>query len=237
MPESNFLQAIRASQVGKLNSQLNEARRTIREQYVELAHRNCRIAELEEQLRSAIMQAIYDPLTGLVTRREMERQFSLHLAALERAEQFVKEGRAQMTEVEQVSVLFFDLNGLKAVNDSFGHKAGDLLIETFSSALLAHFKRGTDIVGRWGGDEFVVLLGGVTPLSKAEKIADEFLSALSEVSLQLSFTGGAPHTVPVRAAVGVSSTSDGIRTMEELIAIADERMYDHKNSVGERRKQ
>ena len=199
-----------------------------------------RVRELEEQLEEAIKQAIYDPLTGLVTRREMERQITLHFASLERAERMVEKGRAQTAEVEAFSILFFDLNGLKTVNDMYGHKAGDLLIETFASALEAHFLRGTDVVCRWGGDEFLVLLGGVTPREKARKIADDFLSALSDVVLHFSSScennpSGASHSVPVRVAVGVSSTSDGFRTMETMIAAADTEMYDHKKESGEAR--
>ncbi len=232
---SELLKNITTSQLLRMGARLQAERKAFDELAIELANERRRVADLQEQLKEAIKQAIYDPLTGLVTRREMERQILLHFASLERAERVVKRGRAQSAEVEEFSLLFFDLNGLKSVNDSFGHKAGDVLLETFASSLSSHFSRGTDIVCRWGGDEFVVLLGGVTPREKAQKIADEFILELNDVSLQFSFesnAGGSPHTVPVRAAVGVSSTSDGHRSMKDIIAAADAEMYSNKGKKG-----
>ena len=149
-----------------------------------------------------------------------------------------KQGRAQTTEVEEFSILVLDLNGLKTVNDLFGHKAGDTLLETFASILRGHFSRGTDIPCRWGGDEFVVLLGGVTPHAKAQKIAERFLEDLSSVILHFPLentSGNTLHPVPVRTAIGVASTSDGFRTVKEIFDAADIAMYMHKKASKEGR--
>lgn len=238
MPK-NMLAGIRDIEIVDLSTKLRDAKKILEEQRALNSLKDRRIAELEEQLRDAVGMAIYDALTGTVTRREMELQITLHLASLKRAEQLIASGRAQTDEVEQFSIAFFDLNGLKNVNDTFGHNAGDQLIKTFGSALRTHFKRETDIVCRWGGDEFVVLLGGITPRTKAEKIVDEFLSALAEIAIQLPFKNnpdGVRHPVPLQAAVGVISTSDAnhdlLWTVESLIAAADEAMYTNKRTAG-----
>lgn len=242
MPEE-LLCKIREFQIVDLSGKLKETKRLLEERESLLFLKDRRIAQLEKELREAVSMAIYDPLTGAVTRREMERQISLHLALLRRADQFIAEGRAQTDEVEQFSIALFDLNGLKEVNDTFGHNAGDLLIKTFGVALRTHFRRETDTVCRWGGDEFVVLLGGVTPKEKAEKIVGEFLLELSAIVIHFPLKNnpdGARHPVPVRSAFGVVSTSDinpnGIWTTESLIATADEAMYGDKkaSSTGRR---
>lgn len=233
-----LLERVRELELQELIAQLNAANKAFEELSIELAHERRLRMELEVKLKDAIKMAIFDPLTGASTRREMEQQISLHFASLKRAKKLVEEGAAQTSEIEEFSILFLDLNGLKMVNDSFGHKAGDTLIRTFGEVLRMHFKRETDIVCRWGGDEFVVLLGGVTPRVKAEALAVEFLHELSDISLKFSFgksNGGMPHEIPIRASVGVSSTSDGFHTMEELIAAADNEMYRHKNETKQSR--
>lgn len=241
MPDE-LLNGIRNIEIVDLSTKLKVVKKLLEECNTLIFHKDRRIAELEEQLREAVSMAIYDALTGTLTRREMELQISLHLASLKRAEQLITNGRAQTDEVEQFSIVFFDLNGLKGVNDTFGHNAGDQLIKTFGSALRTHFKRETDVVCRWGGDEFVVLLGGTTPRTKAEKIVDKFLAALSEIAIQLPFKNnpdGVRHPVHLQAAVGVVSTSDANHelqwTVESLIAAADEAMYVNKRSCGKSR--
>jgi len=227
-------------EIEELKKQIFSINGAFEELAVELAHEKLSHRELHAQLQDAIKMAIYDPLTGAVTRKEMERQITLSLSSLHRVQKMVKDGVAQTAEPEEFSILFFDLNGLKAVNDSFGHRAGDVLLKTFGTVLRQHFKRETDIVSRWGcGDEFVVLLGGVTPRLKAEAIAEEFLQELTSECVRFSFGKGndaTPREIPLRAAVGVSSTSDGFTTMEELIAAADNELYHHKSvTSGSRR--
>lgn len=100
-------------------------------------------ATVEHEL-TAMHMAIVDGLTGLVNRRGFEplAQSGLNLSR-----------RLQ----RPASLLFFDLDGFKAINDTFGHAEGDLALRSFASALKLTF-RNTDIIGRLGGDEFAVLL-------------------------------------------------------------------------------
>lgn len=115
----------------------------------------------EEHLRS---QAVTDPLTGLPNR-------SLFLERLEEALGKARDGD------RGVAVLFLDLDGFKVVNDSLGHPVGDDLLRAVGNRLLAH-KRRTDLVARFGGDEFAVLLGDGTDVANAVTAAERIIAEL-----------------------------------------------------------
>ena len=105
-------------------------------------------ATVEHEL-TALHMAIVDGLTGLVNRRGFETLAQNGLNVCRRMQR-------------PASLLFFDLNGFKAINDKFGHAEGDLALRNFASGLKQTF-RGTDITGRLGGDEFAVLLLDSSP--------------------------------------------------------------------------
>jgi diguanylate cyclase (GGDEF)-like protein/PAS domain S-box-containing protein len=114
-----------------------------------------------------------------------------------------------------LSVLFMDLDGLKTINDGFGHAAGDAALVT-AAQILRDTVRVTDIVGRIGGDEFAAVLVGVSAL-EAEELCDRvrraaYASAPSEHSLTVS--------------IGVAALEAGeLETLDDLIAAADRAMY------------
>ena len=182
------------------------------------------IARLNKELLVALERAITDKLTGLATRAEMEGQMAHHLGILERAEI----ENPDNVEAAHISVIFCDADGLKDVNDTYGHDAGDAYLRHFAEFMKCFFNRKTDIICRFGGDEFVVILAGVTPKEKAEVIKELFLVALESVSIVLTDDKGESHTVSIRASVGVASTSEGARTVETLLKEADKEMYIHK---------
>jgi diguanylate cyclase (GGDEF)-like protein len=105
-------------------------------------------ATVEHEL-TAMHMAIVDGLTGLVNRRGFEALAQNGLDDCRRMRR-------------PASLLFFDLDGFKAINDTFGHAEGDLALRNFASALKQTF-RSTDIIGRLGGDEFAVLLLDSSP--------------------------------------------------------------------------
>jgi diguanylate cyclase (GGDEF)-like protein len=105
-------------------------------------------ATVEHEL-TALHMAIVDGLTGLVNRRGFEELAQNGLNVCRRMQR-------------PAALLFFDLNGFKAVNDTFGHAEGDLALRNFANALKLSF-RSTDIIGRLGGDEFAVLLLDSSP--------------------------------------------------------------------------
>jgi diguanylate cyclase (GGDEF)-like protein len=143
--------------------------------------------------------ALVDPLTGLLNRRALERDLRRERA---RASRY---GRG-------FSVMVIDLDGLKAVNDSDGHLAGDLYLRSLGDAL-RHVLRSGDEAYRIGGDEFVVLLPE-TGESRADVVAARVLEA------------GAPPFSWGASTFGVDG-EDG----EELLDIADRRLYERRARI------
>lgn len=119
------------------------------------------------------------------------------------------------------SLVYFDLDDFKIVNDSYGHAAGDAVLSHFSRMLLGHV-RDSDTVGRLGGDEFGVILshaGQTMAHKKAEALADALLSTparWNEEAIPVKFSYGAFEVVPGENA-------------DTAIARADAAMYAHKN--------
>jgi diguanylate cyclase (GGDEF)-like protein len=122
------------------------------------------------------------------------------------------------------SLLYFDLDGLKAINDTFGHAAGDAALIHVAEVLLAH-TRTSDVIGRLGGDEFGVLLTRAdegTAHSKAERLSDAV--ALT----RLSWKG---ETIPVSVAFGAHRLVAG-EEPQMALAAADRAMYRQKRNRG-----
>ncbi len=118
------------------------------------------------------------------------------------------------------AVIFVDLDGLKAVNDQFGHAAGDVLIVAAADRIRTALRSG-DFVGRLGGDEFLVICPRVLGAARAVEIARRISSALTA-----SVNIGA-DTVELRASIGVVWTIEALDT-DTLIARADNAMYESK---------
>jgi diguanylate cyclase (GGDEF)-like protein/PAS domain S-box-containing protein len=143
----------------------------------------------------------YDSLTGLYNRR------------------FVEE---EMIRLEQgshlpISVIMADVDGLKLINDALGHQEGDLLLQTVADVLLQAARPG-DIVGRWAGDEFVVLMPR-TDREEANHIANR---------IRLLCKGQTGKLIPISAAVGVATKVDRGQTMAETLNEAETLMYKRK---------
>jgi diguanylate cyclase (GGDEF)-like protein len=160
--------------------------------------------------RSLIERASIDQLTRLPNRGEFERISDAEVATAER------------TGVG-FALLLFDLNGFKSVNDNYGHQAGDELLQIVAERL-QHATRDTDVVARWGGDEFVVLMPGVTSTEMGGRRARQMADAIAGRARLDS----APDAVRVKASVGVSVWPLNGSTMHELMAAADAAMYHAK---------
>lgn len=155
--------------------------------------------------------AATDPLTGLVNRRRFGEVLAVEWDRSRR------EGRP-------LSVLMVDIDHFKAVNDTQGHRAGDECLVAVATAIRACCGRPGDLVGRWGGDEFLVLLPD-TDEAGARRVAGALLQAVREVQLA---RGASPlgTTVSVGAATALP-TSPADATM--LIDLADEALYAAKS--------
>jgi len=156
--------------------------------------------QLEDRLAH---QALHDPLTGLPNRRLL----------MDRLEMAVRSRRGG-----SVALLFLDLDDFKAVNDSFGHAAGDGVLVELGSRLTGCLRLG-DTAARVGGDEFAVLVEGMADISEAQAMADRIRAALAPpVSVE-------DREISVQASIGIATNSQGLRDADALLRNADVAMY------------
>lgn len=184
-----------------------------REPYV-LAHA-LDVTELIAAQKALKNLSLTDELTGLYNRRGF----------LTMAEQQIKLERHEGT-ARGLVLMFADLDGLKNINDTQGHEGGSDAIKEFSK-IVKSVLRSADLIARWGGDEFVILSIG----SKDEHVgimSDRIDDKLHHYNL----TSGKPYKLACSIGV-VSVPTDGIQSIESIIAEADDAMYNEKR----RRKQ
>ncbi len=141
--------------------------------------------------------SLYDPLTGLANRRMMKIMLEKNFARASRLE-------------KPLSVIMLDIDYFKAYNDRLGHTAGDSLLVSLASIVLAE-TRQIDLVVRYGGEEFLVLLPD-TEISKADEVADRMRKKV-ETSLGLTIS------------LGVASYNKDMKTEKDLIILADKALY------------
>jgi len=166
--------------------------------------------ELEAKLRRAILErnmrrelsrlSITDPLTGLYNHRHF---FSKLREGIARAQR----------QKHPLTLVLLDLDDFKIYNDTKGHLAGDRLLEGVGALINTRIRQGVDSGYRYGGDEFAVLLvelGGERAISAAKRLADAMASELG-----------------VTASLGVGFLAEGM-SAEDLVALADEKMYADK---------
>jgi diguanylate cyclase (GGDEF)-like protein len=166
----------------------------------------------EQQTRALRMAATRDDLTGLLNRKAF-----LDLAA----------GQIADTAVAKPGgvLILADLDHFKAVNDTYGHAAGDEVLQAFAEAC-QDTVRSTDLAGRYGGEEFVLLLPGASA-DRAESIADE-------VSRRLALASKEDGLQMPTVSYGVATYDAGTAGLEALIASADAALYTAK-SLGRNR--
>jgi diguanylate cyclase (GGDEF)-like protein len=119
-------------------------------------------------------------------------------------------------------IFIFDLDHFKSINDRYGHNGGDAVLRSVSLTLRQQL-RGTDSVGRWGGEEFVGLLVNIG-LQQGIQKADEIRERISEAAIEI---GG--DILRVTTSVGVACFT-GAETLDQLVDIADRKLYEAKQS-------
>ncbi|WP_157662656.1 GGDEF domain-containing protein [Sulfuriferula sp. AH1] len=168
------------------------------------------------RLRDAIrQQSIRDPLSGLYNRRYLEETMQRDLSRV---------ARKQLP----LAVIMLDIDHFKRFNDTFGHEAGDAVLQSLARLLLSHM-RASDVACRYGGEEFVLLLPD-TPLETAHQRAEELRTAVHQLQVNRQ---GRPLG-PVSISMGVAVFPEHGTTAEDLIRAADTAMYEAKHSGRDR---
>lgn len=187
--------------------------------------RQLRIVENERD--SAIQAADTDPLTGLFNRRGMSLLARKILKAQMR---FVHDdaGRNDL----RVTVAVIDLDGFKAVNDTLGHPAGDIVIRLASELLRRYFGRGTDIVCRLGGDELLVLTIGIDDVESTNSRLEEFRRTFKQEADR--FLTDQLHVTASCGVKAVSIPKEGEIDLDSLIEQADALLYQAKRGGKDR---
>lgn len=121
------------------------------------------------------------------------------------------------------AILFIDIDGFKAVNDALGHNSGDELLKDISKRILSRL-RGTDLISRLGGDEFIILLNDIDSHNSALKLANSIIDLIGS---PFQLKDGSVH---VGCSIGISLYPEHGHEIEELIKNADTAMYNVKNS-------
>jgi diguanylate cyclase (GGDEF)-like protein len=160
----------------------------------------------EMELRGA---AQHDSLTGLGNRVLFREQAGKFLQHAKRAR-------------EMAAVVFMDVDGLKPVNDTYGHQVGDHVLKQIAGRLLERARR-SDIVARVGGDEFMALLGHVESPQIVVRVVEEIRNAISQNVFRVG-----RHAVWVGLSCGTALFPADSENIDDLIGLADKRMYEAK---------
>ncbi|MGZ8289439.1 MAG: DAHL domain-containing protein [Telluria sp.] len=188
--------------IGQVNRSLQSVNATLEHRVAE------RTAELEAQAEQLQQLAEHDGLTGLINYAQLTRLLDHSLARAARRGTIVV-------------VMFIDLDGFKAVNDTWGHATGDLVLKAVADRVQARLRK-EDVLARLGGDEFVILLEEVTGLEGAARVAQLALDAIRGIA------DADGHPIRISASIGVSATCGLPATpgsAESLLAEADQAMY------------
>lgn len=182
-----------------------------REAEARISETASRIANLQEELIEARSKAAHDPLTGLPNRRTLDATLK---AAAERA----------TAAGTSLAVAIVDIDHFKSINDTYGHPIGDQVIKVVGQ-LLTEVQGDTPFVGRYGGEEFVMVFDGITPEAAAERI-DGVRAQLEAMRLRCGDTGKELNRITFCA--GVAGTPLR-KTSKELLESADKALYRAKH--------
>ena len=169
------------------------------------------VAKLQVAEKSLKKHAFFDPLTGLPNRLLLMDRF-------QRAMQHSK--RSQ----KQFAVLMVDLNKFKAINDTYGHAAGDTVLVTVARRLTMSV-RSSDTVARLGGDEFVLIIESITEREQVIALGHKLIELLSE---KVALDSG--EVVSLGGSIGFAWYPKDGENLKDILAVADQAMYFCKTS-------
>ena len=169
-----------------------------------------RVMEVEQLQADLRKQALHDPLTGLYNRRYLNETLIREIARSER-------------ENHQISFIISDIDHFKRINDTYGHHAGDKFLVEIAQ-LMRRCARESDFICRYGGEEFLLVLPGIT-VHDAEKRAEEIRQKCAEICFH--YEG---HSLTVTMSFGLATYPIHGQEPEEIIMKADKALYTSKST-------
>lgn len=166
------------------------------------------IGPMKQKQSKLANEAIRDPLTGVLNRRGYEQVLARFMVDYQQ-------------NSKPFSLVAFDLNDFKEVNDNYGHSAGDFVLKAFSASIVDHC-RASDVVARIGGDEFVLLISGTA----SRRAISSVVRQVEEVMHTPVVVEG--ERIHIRFSYGAASIPVDTHNQEELVSLADQRMYKNK---------
>lgn len=160
----------------------------------------------EEALKRA---AYFDALTGLPNRNLLNDRIGMAI-------------KQRRSACEQIAIFYIDLDGFKAINDTYGHTVGDDFLRIVSENMVRSMRKG-ETLARLGGDEFVAVLDGVTNRADCMNAAKRMLAAVGQPIFLLG------HRMRVTASIGVALFPTDAREPDALLRMADHAMYQAKS--------
>jgi diguanylate cyclase (GGDEF)-like protein len=184
----------------------------------ELSHNNVselknRIAELEEIIKVLKNDLIHDSLTGLKTRKFFEDEAKVRLDS---ARRLYDDKRRRWPNSNGVSLILFDIDNFKHINDNHGHIIGDEVLRVISRIIRSKIRKG-DIAARWGGEEISLILVGADEISARDK-ANEIRLAIELTNFELE------PPIKITISAGIASLGEE-KSYEEILGEADEALY------------
>jgi diguanylate cyclase (GGDEF)-like protein len=165
---------------------------------------------LQTAMDSAKLISLHDALTGLPNRQFLQERIEAELQRTSRTG-------------SRLSVALIDLDHFKQVNDTHGHQVGDEVLVSFGKTARQAL-RESDLIGRWGGEEFVVLFFDTAPSPLGEAALERIRAVLTRTTVSKQV-----HSLRVRFSAGLTSARPG-ETLEQMMARADKALYEAKSS-------
>ncbi len=167
-----------------------------------------KIKKLEDELTETKKEANLDHLTGLLNRRAFDESVNKLIEKYK-------------TSKIPLSFIFIDIDFFKEVNDTYGHTIGDKTLKDVAETL-RRYLRNEDIIGRYGGEEFAVVLPNIK-LDTALKIADRLRNAIKNRTIKVD-----DYLIKITASFGVAEIDDSVNSVDDLVKKADLALYSAK---------
>ena len=159
-------------------------------------------------------ETITDPLIGVYNRRYLDRRLG---------EEFARAKRYQL----HLALLLIDIDHFKRVNDTYGHPVGDQVLRHWGGIILG-VVRASDIVARYGGEEILVIAPGTSSL-EAFALAERIRTNIESHEVTMSSDPDQPQAIRITVSIGVTSLTNQVNQIEQLLQKADEALYSAKN--------